>query len=191
MDEHPRRFHAYLQHVEGGDVLSMLREELDAALSDTEANPVPVDITKIPCSAVARDAAVIACVAEREADVVTEVRVYRDDPKDAVAYANRAALRAKKGNEDGALRDYDTAVKLNPDYGIAYQGRATVHRMKRDPTAAARDTEKAIACGVSEKKLSGLHVDVSRASSFISADWQGQKFTAMRMAKTICILAGK
>lgn len=60
MNEHPRRFHAYLQHVNGRDIVSMPRSELEAAMSDTDANPVPVDITKTPLGSVAHDGAVIA-----------------------------------------------------------------------------------------------------------------------------------
>jgi hypothetical protein len=100
MSEHPRRFHAYIQHVKGRDVLSMPSSELDAAMSDTDANPIPVDITKTSLGAVAHDAAVIACVAERDSEAVRELRVYRDDPKDAPTPVNEDAYEVWQGLPD-------------------------------------------------------------------------------------------
>lgn len=100
MTEHPRRFHAYLQHVKGRAVLSMPRSELYAALSDTDANPVPVDITRTPVGAVAHDAAVIACVAECHPERIRELRVFRYDAKDDPVPINEDAYEVWEGLPD-------------------------------------------------------------------------------------------
>ena len=100
MNEHPRRFHAYIQHVNGRGIMSMPCSEFGAALSDTDADPVPVDVTRTPLRGVARDAAVIACVAERDSEAVRELRVYRDYPEDAPTPVNEDAYEVWQGLPD-------------------------------------------------------------------------------------------
>ena len=75
------RFHAYLEYVEGRPVLTMRRATWDAMKSGL-GTAVAVDVTKTPVAAVARDAAVVAAMAEGRSTSGAEVVIYRYDEKD-------------------------------------------------------------------------------------------------------------
>lgn len=75
------RFYAYLQYVEGRPVLTMRRtiwDTMKPGLGET----VAVDVNKTPVAAVARDAAVVAAIAEQRCTRGTDVVIYRYDKKD-------------------------------------------------------------------------------------------------------------
>lgn len=75
------RFHAYLEYVEDRPVLTMPRATWDAMKPDL-GTAVPVDVNKTPVAGVARDAAVVATMAEHHSTSGAEVVIYRYDQKD-------------------------------------------------------------------------------------------------------------
>jgi tetratricopeptide (TPR) repeat protein len=60
------------------------------------------------------------------------------------SYANRAVALMREGRFDEALRDLETAVKLNPRSSHAYVNRATILRERGDDARALADLEHAI-----------------------------------------------
>lgn len=65
--------------------------------------------------------------------------------KMAVAYYNRGNAYDSRGDLGRAIRDYDEAIALNPNYAEAYHDRAVVYDNKGDYDGAIKDYEKAIA----------------------------------------------
>jgi tetratricopeptide (TPR) repeat protein len=65
-------------------------------------------------------------------------------PAAAVALNNRAVARADKGDLDGAILDYNEAIRLKPDYAFAFLGRGTARRVKGDLDGAIQDDTEAI-----------------------------------------------
>jgi len=59
------------------------------------------------------------------ADIEQAIRL---NPKNAMAYANRATAKEVMGDLDGAIADYSRAIKLNPRYVAAYNNRGDVKR---------------------------------------------------------------
>jgi tetratricopeptide (TPR) repeat protein len=53
-------------------------------------------------------------------------------------------VRKAKGDLDGALHDYDEAIRLHPYYGYAYFYRASAHNAKGNVHWALRDYDEAI-----------------------------------------------
>jgi tetratricopeptide (TPR) repeat protein len=68
----------------------------------------------------------------------------RLDPKDASAYANRAAADLRKGDYDRAIADLDEAIRLNPTYATAYGIRGNAYVGKDDYDRAIADFDEAI-----------------------------------------------
>src|SRR3984893_2762380 len=62
---------------------------------------------------------------------------------DAVPYNNRGNARRKKGDLDGAIKDYAEAIRLKPDFALAYNNRG-VARRKGDLDGAIMDYAEAI-----------------------------------------------
>ena len=60
---------------------------------------------------------------------------------------NRGIEKAKNGDLDGALADFDRAVKANPKDDAPYYNRAQAKRLKKDTTGAIADYTKAIDLG--------------------------------------------
>ena len=47
------------------------------------------------------------------------------DPESAYAYGNRGVAKAALGDAEGAIADFDTALRINPKYAeIYYESRA-------------------------------------------------------------------
>lgn len=63
---------------------------------------------------------------------------------DFVAYNNRGVAYWEKGDHDHALRDFDKAIALNPDYAEAYNNRGVAYRKKDEHARAIQDYNKAI-----------------------------------------------
>jgi len=62
----------------------------------------------------------------------------------AVVLNNRGVARQDKGDLDGALQDYNEAIRLKPDYAIAFLSRGTARRVKGDLDGAIQDDNQAI-----------------------------------------------
>jgi tetratricopeptide (TPR) repeat protein len=66
----------------------------------------------------------------------------------AEAYTARGQVKAQLSKFQDALKDYDRAVELKPDFGNAYFNRATVHYIMGDNNAACADWKIANDLGV-------------------------------------------
>lgn len=62
----------------------------------------------------------------------------------AVAYNNRGSAKDDSGDADGALRDFNQAVKIKPDYAEAYYNRSFAYERKGLIRLAIHDIEKAV-----------------------------------------------
>jgi tetratricopeptide (TPR) repeat protein len=60
---------------------------------------------------------------------------------------NRGIEKAKSGDLDGALADFDRAIELNPKDDAAYYNRAQAKRLKKDAGGAVADYTRAIELG--------------------------------------------
>jgi len=65
------------------------------------------------------------------------------NPKDPIAYHNRADAYSLKGEVDRAILDYNKAIELNPNYAPAYNGRGRAYTSKGDYVHAVADVTKA------------------------------------------------
>lgn len=82
-------------------------------------------------------------------DVVSlSTRAINLDPRNAVAYANRAGARTELGQLPDALNDSTRAIKLNPRYGIAHNNQGYVYELMGKPEEAARSYQNACNLGV-------------------------------------------
>ncbi|MDR2906280.1 MAG: tetratricopeptide repeat protein [Helicobacteraceae bacterium] len=66
------------------------------------------------------------------------------DPKDAVAYYNRAYAYAKLKNYDQAIKDYTKAIALDPKNASAYNSRGIAYKELQNYDQAIEDYTKAI-----------------------------------------------
>ena len=60
---------------------------------------------------------------------------------------NRGIEKAKNGDLDGAIADFDRAIKLNPKDDAPYYNRAQAKRLKKDAAGAIADYTRAIELG--------------------------------------------
>jgi len=75
-------------------------------------------------------------------------------PAQAVTEAIRSASRAMAaGDYDEAIRQYSTAIRLDPNYANAYANRGLAHYRKEDYDSAIADFTKAIALAPESGKL--------------------------------------
>lgn len=70
--------------------------------------------------------------------------IIRLNPKDAVAYYNRAIVYSTKRNYKLAFRDSDAAIQLNPKYANAYHNRGAFHADIGEFDKAVADFSEAI-----------------------------------------------
>lgn len=83
------------------------------------------------------DTRIAACTA------LAELRI--DNPHSlAKVYNNRAIARANKGDYDGAIQDYDLAIKFDPAYDKAFNNRGMVYQKKGDLDHAIKDFDMAM-----------------------------------------------
>jgi tetratricopeptide (TPR) repeat protein len=64
--------------------------------------------------------------------------------QNAVTYEARGLAKQKKGDLNGAMADYNQALKLNPKAGGAYIGRGNVRFTKGDLDGAIADYNQAL-----------------------------------------------
>jgi tetratricopeptide (TPR) repeat protein len=65
-------------------------------------------------------------------------------PQDATGFKNRGLDRHIKGDLDGALQDYNEAIRLKPDYALAFYDRAIARKAKGDLDGALEDYNEAV-----------------------------------------------
>lgn len=85
-----------------------------------------------------RDERIRACTAIIESGRVSAAQEL------AVAYLNRGYMRHTKGELDEAIRDYDEAIRLKPDYADAFNNRGSIYADKDDLDRAIQDYDEAI-----------------------------------------------
>ena len=69
--------------------------------------------------------------------------VIQRNPRDAIAYHNRAEAYSLKGDIDRAISDYTKAIVLDPNYAPAYNGRGRAYVSKGDYVRAVDDVTRA------------------------------------------------
>jgi tetratricopeptide (TPR) repeat protein len=73
------------------------------------------------------------------------IRLDRDTPERlARAFANRGRAWSEKGDAARALRDLDTAIRLNPDFPEAYNFRGVANVAQGQYEQAVRDYDEAV-----------------------------------------------
>jgi tetratricopeptide (TPR) repeat protein len=68
----------------------------------------------------------------------------RLDPRNSLAFGNRAAAYGEKGEYDRAFQDFDQAIRLDPNYAEAFYNRGSVELNIGDYNRAIRDFDQAI-----------------------------------------------
>ncbi len=66
----------------------------------------------------------------------------------ASTYVNRGILRARADDPDGALRDYDTGLRLQPDLAEGYVDRGAAYLLVKRYKDAIADIDKGLALNV-------------------------------------------
>src|SRR5215831_7069397 len=131
------------------------------ALGRTEGEPVSFYIQVIPIGEkpAARTVAVGARVVRDPDGSVSytwetgEKQAAKSSPASAAPDAsdgdlvNRGIEKAKNGDLDGAMADFDRAIELNPKDDAPYYNRAQAKRLKNDTAGAIADYTKAIELG--------------------------------------------
>jgi len=87
------------------------------------------------------------------------------------AYNNRGTIYLNRGQLEDALRDFDTAIRINPYYLIYYSNRAQAYIRLKNYTNALKDLTAAVT--LNPAYLSGY---VYRAMMY---DWQGEHDKAL------------
>ena len=59
--------------------------------------------------------------------------------QNAGTYNDRGRAKQMKGDLDGAMADYNQAIKLSPNYALAYNNRGNVRKKKGDLNGAMAD----------------------------------------------------
>ncbi|MGD0053475.1 MAG: tetratricopeptide repeat protein [Vulcanimicrobiaceae bacterium] len=68
----------------------------------------------------------------------------RDHPRDARALVIRGDAKAELNDDDGALRDYNAAIGIDPDYEYAYVTRCETRLDAGDAAGAQQDCDRAV-----------------------------------------------
>jgi len=72
-------------------------------------------------------------------------RVTVIDPFTAIAYTNRGLVRHQQNDIDGAIADFNAAIRISPGLAEAYLGRGVAYRVKGDRNKALADFDRTIA----------------------------------------------
>jgi tetratricopeptide (TPR) repeat protein len=85
---------------------------------------------------------------ERKVEQIIEEAINAPTPTQeeltAEQYFARGYLKGETGDLEGALADYDEAIRLNPEYAEAYNNRGIARRRKGDLDGAIADYDEAI-----------------------------------------------
>lgn len=129
-----------------GSALARLdKGDVDGALNDLtkaiELKPAYVDALR------ARGQILFLLKRDLDAAIADYDKVLQLAPNAAgmeLIYNNRSTIRQLKGDRDGALKDLNGAISLNPKHAMSYIGRGLIRAFQDDTTGAAADYEKAI-----------------------------------------------
>ena len=98
--------------------------------------------------ATARDVTACAQTSDHDAAIAGCTRIVEDGKQKprgrGVAYYNRGNAHAAKGDQAGAIADYDEAIKLEPRNAPALTNRGTAHSEQGDTDAALADFNAAL-----------------------------------------------
>lgn len=86
------------------------------------------------------------------------------DPKNALAYVNRAGARTEMGLMYNALDDIDIAIRLNPKLGIAYNNKAYALERMGKIASATQEYKRACELGVQQSCQDYRRIDVRTTS---------------------------
>ena len=143
--------------VSGTHAWEQLKEM--GALGRTEGAPVSFYVEVIPIGEKpAARAVVVGAKLVREADGSVTYTWESSQPSPSPVapraadesdgdFVNRGIEKAKKGDLDGALADFDRAIELNPKDDAGYYNRAQAKRLKKDAAGAIADYTRAIERG--------------------------------------------
>jgi tetratricopeptide (TPR) repeat protein len=82
---------------------------------------------------------------------------------DAVRALDRGKAKHEKGDLDGALADYEEALRLRPDFGEALNNRALIRKKRGDLTGALADLDAAARASPSSPEIYNSRGGVKRA----------------------------
>ena len=71
------------------------------------------------------------------------LRQYNLKPDYAYVYINRGNTKSDLGNKQGAIADYNEAIRLNPNYAEPYHNRGLIKKERGDKQEALADFRKA------------------------------------------------
>jgi tetratricopeptide (TPR) repeat protein len=64
---------------------------------------------------------------------------YGTSANDAEAYNNRGVAKSDLGDKQGAIADYNQAIRLNPDYADTYHNCSLIYQQLNDNENAIKD----------------------------------------------------
>ena len=119
-------------------------EQVDAALATATAD-VEVGLALAPGNP--HLLLLSARLADQRADADPAEKLYaaalEADPRLVAAWTGRAVMRFGRGDVDGALRDLDNALRIEPD-PVAFYNRGVAHQSQQDWAAAVTDFTAAL-----------------------------------------------
>ncbi len=89
------------------------------------------------------EAEITTFVSESDIDALVDM-VQSNSPLCAEDFNKLGIKKAEEGDFEGALENFDRAIKLKPDYADAYNNRASVRHELRDDAGAIEDCTEAI-----------------------------------------------
>lgn len=176
----------------GDDPVPTAKQPASAKQRQWVRKPAPAPVATDPAAlagtaASKRDIADCLQEADPEKQIAGCTRVIEDAKQPervrAAAHYNRGNALAAKGDQDGAIADYDAAIKLNPKDSRAHNNRGTAWRDKGDAERAMADFAEAAKL---DPRNSDAHYNLGNAyagkddsakaiaaySAAIKADWR-------------------